>query len=163
MMDIAERSRRIKLLILDVDGVLTDGGLYYGPSGEEIKVFHVRDGYGLKRWHDAGGRSAIISGRKSSIVETRARELGITFVYQDRDDKIAAFTALLGEAGLASEECCFVGDDSLDVPVLQQVGLAVAVADAHADAQAAAHHVTKLNGGRGAVREVTDLLLQRKG
>ena len=161
-MEIAERAQRIKLLILDVDGVLTDGRLCYGPAGEVMKVFDVRDGYGLKRWHDSGGRSAIISGRKSEIVATRARELGITYVFQDRDDKATAFAELLCEAGVAADECCFVGDDSLDIPVLQQVGLAVAVADAHEDAKAAAHFVTRSGGGRGAVREVADMLISRK-
>lgn len=158
-MDIAERAREIKLLVLDVDGVLTDGRLYYGPAGEVMKVFDVRDGYGLKRWHDAGGRSAIISGRKSLIVEYRASELGIRYIYQDRDDKATAFGELLTEAGASAEECCFIGDDSLDVPVMRQVRLAVAVADAHDDAKAAAHYVTLHGGGRGAVREVTDILI----
>ncbi|MFL6373626.1 MAG: KdsC family phosphatase [Pyrinomonadaceae bacterium] len=158
-MDISERAKRIKLLILDVDGVLTDGRLYYGASGEELKVFDVRDGYGLKRWHDSGGRTAIISGRNSPIVERRASELRIRFVYQGRDDKSAAFAELLGQAEVAADECCFVGDDTLDVPLMRLVGLAVAVADAHDDAKAAAHHVTKAGGGRGAVREVADLLI----
>jgi 3-deoxy-D-manno-octulosonate 8-phosphate phosphatase (KDO 8-P phosphatase) len=161
-MDLSQRAAKIKLLILDVDGVLTDGRLYYGPEGEQSKTFHVRDGYGIKRWHDAGGRSAIITGRKSQIVETRARELGVTHVFQDRDDKAAAFAELLDETRLGADECCFVGDDSLDVPVMQQVGLAVAVADAHDTAKSAAHYVTQLGGGRGAVREVTDLLLKAR-
>ena len=161
-MEIDERAQRISLLILDVDGVLTDGRLFYGPDGELMKVFDARDGYGIKRWHDSGGRSAIISGRRSTVVETRARELGIEFVYQDRDDKATAFGELIREAGVTADECCFVGDDSLDVPVLQEVGLAVAVADAHEDAQAAAHLVTKFGGGRGAVREVTDLLIAHR-
>jgi 3-deoxy-D-manno-octulosonate 8-phosphate phosphatase (KDO 8-P phosphatase) len=158
-MDLSQRAAKIKLLILDVDGVLTDGRLYYGPNGEEIKTFHVRDGYGIKRWHDAGGRSAIISGRNSQIVETRARELAITYVFQDRDDKAAAFIELLNKTQVTADECCFIGDDSLDVPVMLQVGLAVAVADAHDTAKGAAHYVTQLGGGRGAVREVTDMLI----
>lgn len=161
-MDIAERARGIKLLILDVDGVLTDGRLYYGPDGEVMKVFDVRDGYGLKQWHDSGGRSAIISGRYSKIVATRAAELGITYVYQGRDDKAAAFRELLTEADASADECCFVGDDSLDVPVMQEVRLAVAIADAHDDARRAAHRVTGRGGGRGAVREVTDLLIKAR-
>jgi len=161
-MDLAERAKGIKLLVLDVDGVLTDGRLYYGATGETMKVFDVRDGYGLKRWHDFGGRSAIISGRNSPIVAHRASELGIGYVYQDRDDKARAFDELLSQAQVSADECCFVGDDSLDVPVMQQVRLAVAVADAHDDAKAAAHHVTRLGGGRGAVREVTDILVLGK-
>src|SRR3954469_717265 len=130
-MDNGERAARVKLLILDVDGVLTDGRLYYGPSGETMKVFDVRDGYGLKRWHDAGGTSAIISGRESAIVERRAAELSIKYVYQGRDDKANAFAELLDEAEVSADECCFVGDDSLDVPVMRKVHFAVAVADAH--------------------------------
>jgi 3-deoxy-D-manno-octulosonate 8-phosphate phosphatase (KDO 8-P phosphatase) len=161
-MDLAERARGIKLLVLDVDGVLTDGRLYYGATGETMKVFDVRDGYGLKRWHDFGGRSAIISGRNSPIVAHRASELGISYIYQDRDDKARAFDELLSQAQVSTDECCFVGDDSLDVPVMQQVRLAVAVADAHEDAKAAAHHITRLGGGRGAVREVTDILVLGK-
>src|SRR5690242_17906340 len=120
-MNLAERARRIKLLVLDVDGVLTDGRLYYGPDGEVMKVFHVHDGYGLKRWHDFGGQTAIITGRKSQIVETRARELCIAHVYQGRDDKATAFEELLTESNMSADECCFVGDDSLDIPVMQQV------------------------------------------
>jgi len=158
-MELSERARRVKLLVLDVDGVLTDGRLYYGPDGETVKVFHVRDGYGIKLWHDAGFRSAIISGRKSSIVERRAEELGIASVYQGRDDKTTAFGELLAEAGVSSEEAAFIGDDTLDVPVMNLVGFAAAVADAHPDAMNAAHYVTKLRGGRGAVREVIDLIL----
>jgi len=161
-MDITERAKRVKLLILDVDGVLTDGRLYYGPDGEVLKTFHVRDGYGLKRWHDLDGRSAIITGRESQIVATRAKELGITYVFQNRDDKARAFGELLSQVGLSADECCFIGDDSLDVPVMQQVGLAIAVADAHEEAKASAHHVTELAGGRGAVREVTDLLISHR-
>jgi 3-deoxy-D-manno-octulosonate 8-phosphate phosphatase (KDO 8-P phosphatase) len=158
-MDVAERARRVKLLVLDVDGVLTDGRLFYGPTGEVIKTFHVRDGYGLKQWHEAGGKSAIISGRRSEIVESRARELGIAYVFQGRDDKAAAFAELLAETKVTAQESCFIGDDSLDVPVLTQVGFAVAVADAHVDATTAAHFITKLAGGWGAVREVTDTLI----
>ena len=158
-MDIADRAKRVKLLILDVDGTLTDGRLYYGASGEEMKVFHVHDGYGIKQWHDAGGRSAIISGRKSAIVKKRAEELGIEFVYQDRDDKATAFAELLPAANVSVDECCFVGDDTLDMQVMELVGFAVVVANAHDDAKSAAHHITKLGGGRGAVREVTDLLI----
>jgi len=161
-MDLPERAKGIKLLVLDIDGVLTDGRLYYGATGETLKVFDVRDGYGLKRWHDFGGKSAIISGRNSPIVERRASELGISYVYQDRDDKARAFDELLSQTQVSADECCFVGDDSLDVPVMQQVRLAVAVADAHEDAKAAAHHVTQLGGGRGAVREVTDILVLGK-
>jgi 3-deoxy-D-manno-octulosonate 8-phosphate phosphatase (KDO 8-P phosphatase) len=144
---------------MDCDGVLTNGRLYFGASGEELKVFHVRDGQGLHYWHATGSRSAIISGRNSPIVEQRAKELGIGFVLQGRNDKIAAFRELIETAGVMAEEAAFIGDDVPDAELMPLVGLAVAVADAMPSAKEAAHHVTKKKGGRGAVREVIDLLL----
>ena len=161
-MDLNERCKKITLLLLDVDGVLTDGSLYYGPNGEEIKRFYVRDGYGLKLWHEAGCRSGIISGRNSDIVRFRAAELNISFVYQGNNDKIAAFDELIAEAGVPPDEIAFVGDDTLDIPLFERIGLAVAVADAHEDAIKAAHYVTNTPGGRGAVREVIDMLLEAR-
>jgi len=161
-MDLIERCKKIQLLLLDVDGVLTDGSLYYGPNGELVKNFFVRDGYGLKLWHEAGFRSGIISGRDSDIVSFRAAELKMSFVYQGNDDKIASFDELITEARVSTEEIAFVGDDTLDIPVFERVGLAIAVADAHEDAKAAAHYVTKTRGGRGAVREVIDMLLKSR-
>lgn len=161
-MDLTERCRKIKLLLLDVDGVLTDGSLLYGPEGEVVKNFFVRDGYGLKLWHEAGFRSGIISGRDSDIVSFRAAELKMSFVYQGNDDKIVSFNELIAEAKVSSEEIAFVGDDTLDIPVFERVGLAIAVADAHDDVKAAAHFVTKTRGGRGAVREVIDMLLKSR-
>ena len=161
-MDVTKRCKKIKLLLLDVDGVLTDGRLYYGPGGEVIKTFDVRDGYGLKLWHEAGFRSGIISGRNSDIVSFRAAELKMSFVYQGNDDKIAAFDELMKEAGVQTDEIAFVGDDTLDIPVFERVGLAIAVADAHEKVRSTAHYITKARGGRGAVREVIDLLLASK-
>jgi 3-deoxy-D-manno-octulosonate 8-phosphate phosphatase (KDO 8-P phosphatase) len=161
-MDVTKRCKKIKLLLLDVDGVLTDGRLYYGPGGEAIKTFDVRDGYGLKLWHEAGFRSGIISGRNSDIVSFRAAELKMSFVYQGNDDKIAAFDELMKEAGVQTDEIAFVGDDTLDIPVFERVGLAIAVADAHEKVRSTAHYITKARGGRGAVREVIDLLLASK-
>ena len=158
-MDLNERCKKITLLLLDVDGVLTDGSLYYGPNGEELKRFYVRDGYGLKLWHQAGFRSGIISGRNSDIVSFRAAELNMSFVYQGNDDKIVAFDELFAEAGVPADQIAFVGDDTLDIPVFERVGLAVAVADGHEEVRSAAHYVTKSPGGQGAVREVIDLLL----
>lgn len=152
----------IKLLIMDCDGVLTDGRLYFGPGGEELKAFFVRDGLGLVEWHKAGFRSGIISGRSSPIVETRARQLGTEFVYQGRDEKVAALNELILEAGALREEVAFIGDDLPDAEVFPFVGLAIAVADAHESAKAAAHFITETEGGRGAVREVIDLLLAAK-
>jgi 3-deoxy-D-manno-octulosonate 8-phosphate phosphatase (KDO 8-P phosphatase) len=161
-MELEERCKRITFLLLDVDGTLTDGNLYYGPNGEEFKQFYVRDGYGLKLWHQAGFRSGIISGRQSPIVEYRARELGIEFVKQGEDDKLAHFEQICHEANLRKEEISFIGDDTLDLILFDRVGLSIAVADAHKDVIAAAHHITKTRGGRGAVREVIDMLLAAK-
>jgi 3-deoxy-D-manno-octulosonate 8-phosphate phosphatase (KDO 8-P phosphatase) len=161
-MDVTERCIKIKLLLLDVDGVLTDGRLYYGPKGEVFKAFFARDGYGMKLWHEAGFSSGIISGRDSDTVRFRAAELKMSFVYQGNDDKIASFNALIAEAAVPIEEIAFVGDDTLDIPVFERVGLAIAVADAHEDVKAAAHYVTKTRGGRGAVREVIDMLLKSR-
>jgi 3-deoxy-D-manno-octulosonate 8-phosphate phosphatase (KDO 8-P phosphatase) len=161
-MELTNRCKKIKLLLLDVDGVLTDGRLYFGPSGEELKVFHVRDGYGIKLWHDAGFRSGIISGRNSDIVSRRASQLGMHFVYQGSDDKLLALAEITAEARVSPDEIAFIGDDVLDVPVFEKVGLGIAVANAHEEAKRAAHYVTKIEGGRGAVREVIDMLLADK-
>jgi 3-deoxy-D-manno-octulosonate 8-phosphate phosphatase (KDO 8-P phosphatase) len=159
-MELNERCKKIKLLLLDVDGVMTDGRLYYGPNGEVFKAFFARDGYGMKLWHEAGFKSGIISGRDSDTVRFRAAELKICFVCQGNDDKIASFNELIAEAKAPTEEIAFVGDDTLDIPVFERVGLAIAVADAHEEVKAAAHFVTKKRGGRGAVREVIDMLLK---
>jgi len=161
-MDLTERLRKIKFLLLDVDGVLTDGRLYFGQNGEELKQFYVRDGYGLKLWHQAGFRSGIISGRQSPIVDYRARELGIEYVKQGQDDKVAHFEEICSEAGIDKEDIAFIADDTLDMVLFQRVGLSVAVADAHDEVKWAADHITKTRGGRGAVREVIDLLLSSK-
>jgi 3-deoxy-D-manno-octulosonate 8-phosphate phosphatase (KDO 8-P phosphatase) len=154
--------RRIQLLVLDVDGVLTDGRLFYGAKGEALKAFHVRDGHGIKQVSAAGITVAIISGRKSPAVAKRARELGIRHVMQGASDKLAALTRLLKARKVALEHCACVGDDTPDAPILQVAGLAIAVADAHADALAAAHLVTSRPGGHGAVREVCDWLLDAR-
>jgi 3-deoxy-D-manno-octulosonate 8-phosphate phosphatase (KDO 8-P phosphatase) len=158
-MDIAERARAIKLLIMDVDGTLTDGRLFFGTTGEELKVFNVRDGLGLTMWHRAGGKSGVISGRNSPIVDLRMSQLGVEFVWQGRDDKIAAFDELIGAAGVKPEEVAFIGDDAPDAELFPLVGFAVAVADAHETVIDAAHYVTKSGGGRGAIRDLIDLLL----
>jgi len=149
----------IRLLVLDVDGVLTDGRLRYGPEGELIKVFHVRDGYGIRTLAASGVQIALISGRSSAAVTRRCLDLGIREVQQGMADKAAAFGALIARLGVAARDCACIGDDTLDVPMMRQVGLAIAVADAHADAKRAAHRRTRLVGGAGAVREVCDWLL----
>ncbi len=154
--------RRVQLLVLDVDGVLTDGRLYYGPRGEALKVFNVKDGSGIKAVAAAGITVAIISGRRSAAVARRARELGIRHVTQGADDKLAALNKLLKSQSLSPEQCACVGDDTPDAPILRAAGLAIAVADAHRDALAEADLVTARAGGHGAVREVCDWLLDAR-
>jgi 3-deoxy-D-manno-octulosonate 8-phosphate phosphatase (KDO 8-P phosphatase) len=155
--------RRARLLVLDVDGVLTDGRLYYSAKGEALKTFHVRDGHGVKQVTAAGITVAIISGRKSPAVARRARELGIKHVFQGVSDKVAVLGKLLAKLGVPTEHCVCVGDDTPDAPVLAAAGLGIAVADAHDDARAVAQLVTSLPGGRGAVREVCDWLIAARG
>jgi len=161
-MDVEERSKRVKLLLMDCDGVLTDGRLYFSENGEELKTFHVRDGQGIVSWHRAGFKSGIISGRSSRIVEVRAAELGIEFVRQGVSDKSAVCRELARLAGVDLDEVAFVGDDSPDVELMKAVGFAAAVADAVNEVKEVAHFKTKKKGGRGAVREIVDLLLAAK-
>ncbi len=149
----------IRLLVLDVDGVMTDGRLHFGPRGEMVKLFHVRDGFGIQQVRKAGIDVAVISGRKSAMVAVRCRELGVTHVFQGQKDKLAAFDRLRSRLDVSSSACACVGDDVPDVPLMRKVGLAFAVADAHSEARNAAHIVTALPGGHGAVREVCDYLL----
>jgi 3-deoxy-D-manno-octulosonate 8-phosphate phosphatase (KDO 8-P phosphatase) len=157
---LAERARAVELLLLDVDGVLTDGRIVYTDNGVELKAFHVRDGSGLKLWHLAGKKSAIISGRTSKAVEVRAAELGVGIVLQGMGDKRGGFQQVLTQTGLRAEQVCCVGDDVPDLPLLRQCGLAVAVADACPEARAAAQYVTRAAGGHGAVRETIELILR---
>jgi 3-deoxy-D-manno-octulosonate 8-phosphate phosphatase (KDO 8-P phosphatase) len=149
---------RVRLLVLDVDGVLTDGRLFYGPKGELLKAFHVRDGYGIKEVAAAGITIAIISGRKSAAVARRAKELGIRHVTQGANDKLTALRKLAKARRVSLEECACVGDDTPDAPILAAAGVGIAVADAHPDALAVADLVTARLGGHGAVREVCDWL-----
>jgi 3-deoxy-D-manno-octulosonate 8-phosphate phosphatase (KDO 8-P phosphatase) len=159
---VMERARRVKVLVLDVDGVLTDGRLYISAAGEELKVFHVRDGSGLVAAQRAGITVAIISGRNSPAVTRRAAELGIRHVMQGIGDKAVELDRLLQELGVDAEEVACVGDDTPDLPMLRMAGLAVAVADAHPALDSEVHWVTTSGGGRGAVREVCDLLLSAR-
>jgi 3-deoxy-D-manno-octulosonate 8-phosphate phosphatase (KDO 8-P phosphatase) len=149
----------IRLLVLDVDGVLTDGRLYFGPRGEALKVFDVRDGYGLTALRRAGVEIAVISGRRSAAVAVRCRELKVRHVHQGVADKLAVFERLRARLKLAREACACVGDDLPDVPLMNAVALPFAVADAHPAVRRAAAVVTRQSGGRGAVREVCDLLI----
>jgi 3-deoxy-D-manno-octulosonate 8-phosphate phosphatase (KDO 8-P phosphatase) len=159
----ARRARDIQLLILDVDGVLTDGGLWYGANGEQLKRFHVRDGHGIKLLQHAGIQVAVISGRRSAAVLRRCRELGIRHLQQGAQDKSAALDRLLRRLRIPAANVACIGDDTPDVPLFLRVGLAFAVCDAHPLARAAADHVTRLPGGSGAVREVCDWLLAALG
>ncbi len=160
--DVLERARKIRLLIMDCDGVLTDGRLFFGPTGEEMKVFFVRDGEGLVLLNKAGLRSGIITGRNSPIVEMRMKQLFVDYIYQGRKEKVSAFKEMIAEAGVSAEETAFVGDDTPDAEVFPLVGLAVAVCDAHDAVKAAAHYITQRDGGRGAVREVINMILAAK-
>ena len=157
---LAERCLGVELLVLDVDGVLTDGGIIYGTGGLEIKQFHVRDGSGLKLWKQAGKRSAIITGRSSPLVDVRAAELGVGFVFQGASDKLAPYDRLLAEVALSPSAVCYVGDDIPDLPCLRNCGLAAVVGDGSRAARAIAHYITRAPGGRGAVREVIELILR---
>ena len=155
---------KIKLLILDVDGVLTDGRVYLGADGREIKVFHAKDGAGLKYWHRAGHIAAIITGRpKSGALMKRVEELSIETVYQNVKDKIPFFKKLLDTHGLSANETAYIGDDLTDMPVMRQVGFSVAVANAVADVKEMADYVTETPGGEGAVREAIEHILKGQG
>ena len=154
-----ERARRIRVLALDVDGVLTDGRIYYDDHGGEMKAFSTRDGLGMRLLADNGITLALITARQSDIVARRATNLGIEHVYQGRNDKLDAFTHLLEATGLDEAQACYAGDDWLDIPVLARVGLAVTVADADPVVRDRVHWVTSRPGGHGAVREICDLIL----
>lgn len=161
--EIIERAKKIKLLLMDCDGVLTDGRLYFTEDGEKMKVFHVRDGQGLVMWHGAGFRSGIISGRNSKIVELRGRELGVNYVKTGSKNKLKEFEEILQDAQINFDEIAYIGDDLPDICLMKKVGLAIAVADAVSEVFLYAHYTTTAKGGLGAVREVTDLLLKAKG
>lgn len=162
-MRIEERARRVKLLIMDCDGVLTDGRLYFTGDGEAMKVFHARDGQGIALWNKAGFCSCIISGRGAAeIIGRRADELGMSYIRTNSHDKVADLKEIIADAGVTLEEVAYIGDDIGDVEVMKVVGLPVAVADAVVEAINAAIFVTSLKGGQGAVRQVTDLLLDSK-
>lgn len=160
---LTSRLSRIRLLLLDVDGVLTDGRVVWHDDGIEQKAFHIRDGLGIRLWRRAGGKVGIITGRSSHVVELRARELGIDVVRQGVDDKLESAAGVLSETGCGWEEAAFVGDDLPDLPVILGCGVGFAVADACAEVRAAADHVTTTAGGRGAVREIVEMMLKARG
>jgi len=163
MQDIYERARKIRLAIFDVDGVLTDGTLYYTDSGEEMKAFNVHDGHGMRMLKDSGIALAIISSRSSRCVEARARNLGIELLFQGAADKLGAFGELLARCAVGAEACAYVGDDVVDLPVMKRCGLAVAVPDAPAPVRRLAHYVTRARGGHGAAREFCEIILHAQG
>ena len=163
MQDVYGRAKLIRVAVFDVDGVLTDGTLYFTASGEELKAFDAHDGHGMKMLKDSGVALAVISSRSSPCVEQRARGLGIELLFQGAADKLAAYHDLLGRCGVSGAACAYVGDDLVDLPVMKRCGLAVAVPGAPAVVRRHAHYITRAGGGRGAAREVCELILQAQG
>jgi YrbI family 3-deoxy-D-manno-octulosonate 8-phosphate phosphatase len=161
--DLSARCAEIELLAVDVDGVMTDGGIIVDDHGVESKKFHVRDGLGFSLWHRAGKRSAILSGRRTEVVKRRADELKIGHVVQGLAEKGPAFRSLIQELKLDPHQVCFIGDDLIDLPVLGAVGLAVCPADAVSEAREVAHLVTRASGGRGVIRETVEAILKAQG
>ena len=161
--DLLQRGKNIKLAIFDVDGVLTDGRLYFLEDGSEFKTFNTLDGHGIKMLINSGVRTAIISGRKTPVVERRAQNLGIQHLYQGREDKLVVLDELLGELGLSYEQVAYLGDDLPDLPVIRRVGLGMAVANAAAFVREHAHGITCARGGEGAAREFCELILRAQG
>ncbi len=155
----SENAKQVRLLIVDIDGVLTDGGLTFDNRGEEYKTFNSLDGHGIRMLLDCGIDVAVITGRKSGIVDHRMGDLGVKHIYQGYRDKLPAFEKLLLDTGLKAEQVAYVGDDLADLPVMQRVGLAIAVQNAHSFVKQHCDWVTNSLGGIGAVREVTDFIL----
>lgn len=163
MADILARARAVRVLIFDVDGVLTDGSLFYGDDGQEYKSFNSKDGHGIKMLRDSGVEAAILTARTSKVVLHRARNLGIARVVQGAHDKLAAYEAMLKETGLRQEEVAYMGDDLVDLPVLRRCGLACTVPDAPDEVKARSHYATRAAAGRGAAREVCELIMRAQG
>jgi 3-deoxy-D-manno-octulosonate 8-phosphate phosphatase (KDO 8-P phosphatase) len=162
-LDLLDRARAVRLLVLDVDGVLTDGTLYYSANGEELKAFNIRDGLGIKMLRSGGVELAIVTGRSSRALELRAENLGIRHLYQGVERKLVAFEQLLGELGLTAGQAACMGDDLPDLPLLARCALAVTVPEAPDALRTRAHYVTRRRGGRGAVREACELILEAQG
>lgn len=161
--DAFERAKRIRLVVLDVDGVMTDGSLYLCDDGQEYKAFNTQDGLGMKLLKASGVELAIITGRTSNVVTKRAESTGVAHFFQGVEDKLEAFLQLAQDLGLQHEQCAFVGDDVVDLPPMRRSGLAVTVPAAPALVKQHAHYVTQREGGRGAVRELTELIMQAQG
>lgn len=160
MSSIADKANKIKVVLTDVDGILTDGKLYYGPEGELHKGFHSRDGFAIKRLMNAGIQVGILTGRKSLAVEKRMQELGIEHVFTNLSDKLPVYEQLLTELGVSDQQVAYLGDDTPDVTVLQRVGLSITVSDAPSDIKNMVDWCLTTAGGEGAIREVADLLLR---
>jgi 3-deoxy-D-manno-octulosonate 8-phosphate phosphatase (KDO 8-P phosphatase) len=163
MLTLLERARKTRLLIMDVDGVLTDGRIIHDYDGHELKVFDVKDGHGIVMAHRAQLRTALISGRESEVIARRAQELGIELVFQKIWNKLEVYEKILSDHRLMHDEVAYIGDDLVDIPLLRRVGLAVAVADAVDEVKVASHLITQRPGGQGAVREVIELILRAQG
>jgi 3-deoxy-D-manno-octulosonate 8-phosphate phosphatase (KDO 8-P phosphatase) len=161
--ELLSRAKSVRLAVFDVDGVLTDGRLYFLPDGGEFKTFNTLDGQGIKMLMNAGVRTAIISGRQSAVVERRAQNLGIQHLFQGREDKLVVLDGLLAELGLTHDQVAYLGDDLPDLPVIRRVGLGMAVANADAFVRQHAHGVTQARGGEGAAREFCELILRAQG
>ncbi|KAF3977324.1 MAG: 3-deoxy-manno-octulosonate-8-phosphatase KdsC [Methylococcales symbiont of Iophon sp. n. MRB-2018] len=163
MQNIIEKAKKLKLLILDVDGVLTDGRLFFDNQGTEYKCFHARDGHGIKLLRQSGVEVAAISGRKSNSVAIRMEKLGVKYVYQGHEDKVAAFNEILQALSIKAVQAAHIGDDLIDLPVMKRVGLSIAVNDANFAVKEYADWCTEAPGGLGAVREVCDFIMQSQG
>jgi 3-deoxy-D-manno-octulosonate 8-phosphate phosphatase (KDO 8-P phosphatase) len=159
---VRERAKRIKMIIMDVDGVLTDGRIILGSKGEELKNFYVQDGQGIRLAREKGLILALISGRKSKVVERRVEELKIKETYQNISEKIEVYYKLLKKYGLKNEEVAYIGDDLGDIPPLRKAGLAISPANGVKEVKKIVHYVTRVSGGKGAVREAIDLILEAK-
>lgn len=163
MQDILEKASRIKLVIFDVDGVLTDGSLFLSDDGQEYKAFNSKDGFGMRLLQDAGIDIGIITGRESTLVRLRMEELGITQIMQGRREKGPALDEMMEKNGLTLDEIAYVGDDVVDLPIMSRVGLSIAVQDARPAVKKHAHWITESVGGRGAGRDVCELILEAHG
>lgn len=163
MQDILNLAKKIKLVIFDVDGVLTDGSLFFGDDGQEYKAFYSRDGLGIKLLQRTGVEVGIITARDSQLVNHRMENLGIEHLYQGRLDKISAYQEMIAKLNVSPEQTAYAGDDVVDLPVMKKVGLAIAVQDAHPFVKKHAHWITEHNGGRGAARDICELIMEAQG
>ena len=159
----SNKIKKIKVLLLDVDGVLTPGHVFIGPDGDEMQVFNVYDGYGIRLWRRAGFKVGFVSGRNSTAVIHRAKKLGIDFLHLGASDKLAIFEKIVKSERIKAEAMAFVGDDLQDLPILRKAGFAIAVSNAMPEVKKAAHYITRKSGGSGAVREAIEYMLKNKG